>query len=193
MSDIVTNRRARELFERMLSFVRRLAPENEADAGSKSLVTSVVVQTVDEDFRPAGEAFVAVTRRISTSHLALVHDQPVKGQFLAVQLPNTGGTAMHPVMRVERCKPLGDYFEIAGDLVGRLNAEPPDNNSELSGADPAAGNFDQEVARQTEQIDQIKQRLDATVRIVQFIQTRLESVGQFADRLDDLERHVYGR
>jgi hypothetical protein len=75
---------------------------------------------VDEKYRPLGEAFQVLTRDVSTRGISLIHTEPVKAQFLAIELPVPEGAKTQLVIRVLRCRPVERFYEIGGQFVARL-------------------------------------------------------------------------
>ena len=90
-----------------------LGPERRG-AKRHHVVASVPVMPVAEDLSPAGEAFMAMTRDISTTGIALISARAVNSQLLVVELPPVLGKQMQVLIRVSRCRAVGRFYEIAG-------------------------------------------------------------------------------
>jgi hypothetical protein len=110
--------------EAIATFVAHLTNQKAATERRASnrhrLAAPVAAVPVDDDFRPVGQPFMATTRDVSTSGLALIHTRAVDAQYLAVELPAVAGKTMQVVMQVLRCRPLGRFYEIAGPFIVRL-------------------------------------------------------------------------
>jgi hypothetical protein len=79
-----------------------------------SLITDVVVAPVDGKCRPAGEPFVALSSGMSVSGIRLIHTCPAPSEFLFLEV---GRDAVKYLLSVLRSRPVGNCFEIAGQLV----------------------------------------------------------------------------
>lgn len=95
------------------------APQRRA-AKRHAGVMSVAVMPLDDQFQPAGAAFMAMTRDLSTSGLRLVTDRAVDDKYLAVDLTLPPVPSIQVALEVIRCEPVGKYYEIAGPLVARM-------------------------------------------------------------------------
>jgi hypothetical protein len=94
-------------------------PEKRADP-RYDLTVSVAAIPIDEQFRRAGEAFMAVTRDVSTRGMALFHTRVVTQPMLAIELQAPGGGKLRVALKITRCVPNGRFYEIAGHFVTTL-------------------------------------------------------------------------
>lgn len=89
------------------------------------VVIPAVAQPFTSSFCPTGLSFMALTRDISVTGLALVHTRAVPAEFLALELPAGKNEKMQLLMRVLRCQPFHHLYEIAGRFLVRLDGEKP--------------------------------------------------------------------
>ncbi len=93
-------------------------PRRERHSEPRFTIAVVVeVQPVDDDFKPAGEAFQAVTRDISPSGIGITHNQSVESKFLALRLTNPEGEQLQTAVEVLRCQQVGSMYDIGGKFV----------------------------------------------------------------------------
>ncbi|MGO8691059.1 MAG: PilZ domain-containing protein [Thermoguttaceae bacterium] len=94
--------------------------------GSRRLpvVVPVVAMPLDNNFRPMGTTFAAITRDLSTGGLRLFSTRAANSKFLAVELTSSSDENMQVVLEVLRCKAIGRFYEIAGKLVARTDDGP---------------------------------------------------------------------
>jgi hypothetical protein len=83
------------------------------------VVMPVVAMPLDDDFRPKGTTFAAIMRDLSTVGLCLFSTRAANSEFLAVEITPPSGRNMQVVLRVLRCRAIGRFYEIAGQLVAR--------------------------------------------------------------------------
>lgn len=76
-----------------------------------------VVWPLDKEHRPQGKSLFAVTRDISVGGISLIHSQPATTKFLGVKLTLANEKEIHLLIKVLRCRPLGTYYDIAGEFV----------------------------------------------------------------------------
>jgi hypothetical protein len=95
-------------------------PEKRADP-RYDLATSVTAVPIDEQFRQTGEAFIAVTRDVSTRGMALYHTRGISQPMLAVEMQAPGGAKLRVALKITRCIPVGRFYEIGGQFVTNLN------------------------------------------------------------------------
>ena len=95
-------------------------PEKRTDP-RYDLAVSIAAVPIDENFRQAGEAFLAVTRDVSTRGMALFHTRVVTQPLLAIELHAPGGSTLRVALRITRCLPVGRFYEIAGHFVTTLS------------------------------------------------------------------------
>jgi hypothetical protein len=112
--------------ERVANFIRRVIrgekfyPGPERRQSLRYPITMPVKATaLNDEQRPSGEAFLAVTRDISVGGLCMYHLQPVTARFLQLEITShSSDEELHVVMEVVRCRQTGPFFEIAGRFVG---------------------------------------------------------------------------
>ncbi len=111
---------------KMVQFVNALV---EADAGSDSdqrsrqrfhMASAVPALCLNEDDIPVGEAFLIMTRNISTNGISLVHTDPIETRKLAIQLVGASDETIQLILEVVRCRPIDEYYDIGGRLLGRV-------------------------------------------------------------------------
>jgi len=76
---------------------------------------------LDCDFRPQGSPFAAITRDLSMAGLRLFSTRAANSDFLAVELTFPSGQNKQVVLEVYRCKAIGHFYEIAGQIVARTD------------------------------------------------------------------------
>ena len=80
----------------------------------------VAAAPVDEQLNKIGEEFIAMSRDISSSGIAIYHTRGVSDRFLALELTAASGEKMRVLLQVLRCRPAGLFYEIAGKFVSRI-------------------------------------------------------------------------
>lgn len=107
--------------------IRRLAEEGLYYAGPNrrterrhAVALRVRAMPLDDKLQPAGEAFVATSRNISSRGIALIHVEKVTHPYLAVELTDVDGKTFEAAVEVLRCQPQGSYYEIAGQFVTKV-------------------------------------------------------------------------
>ncbi|HWB07697.1 MAG TPA: PilZ domain-containing protein [Pirellulales bacterium] len=81
---------------------------------------AVAAVPVDQSLKKAGDVFIAFTRDISSSGMAMYHTRRVSEKYLAVEIKSACGEKMRVLVEVLRCYPSGLFYEIAGKFVSRL-------------------------------------------------------------------------
>jgi hypothetical protein len=94
------------------------------DSQRHAVVMPVAAMPVDDKFQPSGEPFAAITRDLSTAGLRLFSTRATNSEFLAVELTPPSGQTIQVVLKVLRCKAIGRFYEIAGQLIARTDAPP---------------------------------------------------------------------
>jgi hypothetical protein len=79
-----------------------------------SLITNVIAVPLDEELRPVGPQFVALSSGMSVDGLRLIHTQPAAFDRLFIEID---GQPVRFVLSVLRSRPVGCCFEIAGRLT----------------------------------------------------------------------------
>ncbi len=88
-----------------------------------SLITNVVVLPLDDQLRPIGEPFVALSSGMSVDGMRLIYTDPPPTDHLFIEID---GQPVRFVLSVLRSRPIGHCFEIAGRLLNAdvVNHEP---------------------------------------------------------------------
>ena len=123
-------------FTAIADFVTRLESQQDSHDEKRAVVRRalgqpVAVMPLDEQFRPIGDCFLAVTRDVSQQGIAVVHTRPVEADYLAVELSCARGNKLQVAMQIVRRRELGDYHESAGPFLTKLGASEangPDSN-----------------------------------------------------------------
>jgi len=92
-----------------------------------TMIADVIVVPLDKDFRPLAEPFVACSLNVSAGGLCFYHSEPIDSTLLYVEISSPGAPNMSARMRVLRQRPVGDYFEIAGQF---LSDGPPHGSAD---------------------------------------------------------------
>lgn len=111
----------------MLNFLERTFADPGA-AGDRrrgervSLLATVAALPVDGEFNPAGEAFRAAARDISSGGISLLHTRAVSSECMALrwQTLNSKTTFITAAIQLTRCRPMGPFYELAGQFVPPL-------------------------------------------------------------------------
>jgi hypothetical protein len=119
--------------EELVAFVQRVIAHTATLPGierrtepRRPVVLPAPAQAIDEHLRPRGEPFVAITRDLSTRGIAIYHVRPVAaGSLLALELEVAPGDTMQVVLEVLRCRPAGEFYEIAGTFLTKVRDAPP--------------------------------------------------------------------
>ena len=82
-----------------------------------------MVMPVDDQFRPVGDCFMAVTRDVSRQGIAVVHTNSVEADYLALELACASGKKLQVAMQVARRREVGDYHESAGPFLTKLGTD----------------------------------------------------------------------
>jgi hypothetical protein len=85
-----------------------------------AIAISVRAMPLTKDLQPAGEAFVTTTKDISRKGIALIHGVAITSPFLAIELTDLDGKKFQGAVEIRRCRPVGPYFEIAGEYVTKV-------------------------------------------------------------------------
>lgn len=85
------------------------------------VVVPVAAMPLDDNLRPRGTSFAAITRDLSTAGLRLFSTRAASSQFLAVELAPPSGQNVQVVLQVLRCSAIGRFYEIAGQIVARTD------------------------------------------------------------------------
>jgi hypothetical protein len=88
------------------------------------LMTEVWVQPVDKNFDPTAAAFMAMTRDISADGIGIVHNRAIRDRYLWLRLKTPSNQRMNVVVEVVRCRPVGNFYDIGGRFVAKLDEAP---------------------------------------------------------------------
>jgi hypothetical protein len=86
-----------------------------------SLITNVIVLPLDERLNAAGNPFVALSSGLSIGGIRLIHTEPAPSAWLFVEI---AGQPVRYLVSVLRSRPVGNCFEIAGELVNPAGPRP---------------------------------------------------------------------
>jgi len=118
--------RGAEFPKAIAEFVARMVPEKAHPGAQKRaldrypVVTPIAVMPLGDRLELVGETFMAVTKNISGSGLALVCTRAVRARYLAVEILEYAREGIQVVVHVLRCRPVRCFYEIAGRFVTRM-------------------------------------------------------------------------
>jgi CheY-like chemotaxis protein len=86
-----------------------------------SLLATVVAVPVNARFEPVGEAFKAAARDVSQGGMSMLHTRAVSSEYLALRWQSLASknSFIKVVMKLCRCRPMGPFYEVAGEFVMR--------------------------------------------------------------------------
>jgi hypothetical protein len=114
----------------MQELVRQLADQTSFGGPEKRgrsryrMAIEVPAVELDDDLRPTGAAFVAMSRDICTTGICLVHTHRVAADQLLIRLDNLKGMRVQVVVQITRRRQLKQFFEMSGNFVLRCNESP---------------------------------------------------------------------
>ena len=76
---------------------------------------AISVQPVDDQLEPTGDPFVAVTKSVSPTGLAITHIRAVTARFLRITL-RARGREVRTILDVVCCSCAGMHYDIRGDF-----------------------------------------------------------------------------
>jgi CheY-like chemotaxis protein len=90
-----------------------------------SLLATVLAIPLGKMLEPCGEPFRAAARDVSAGGLSLLHTRAVTADSLALRWQSLASTArsIDLVLRVQRCQPMGPFYEVAGEFVPRSSPD----------------------------------------------------------------------
>ncbi|MCA9230171.1 MAG: response regulator [Planctomycetales bacterium] len=108
-----------EYIERLLA--KRPHHPEQRNARRATLLTTVVAVPVDRFFQPLGEPFKTTSCDISQTGICLMDTRATRSEYLALRWRSSivPSRFLSAVMRITRCKPLGPFYEIAGQFAMR--------------------------------------------------------------------------
>lgn len=84
----------------------------------RPVMMSVPAMQLDFDLFPVGEEFTVLTRNLSASGIAILHTQLLVGKLaVLIQLPDLGHVQL--LLRIVRCKKVGELYEMGGAFFDR--------------------------------------------------------------------------
>lgn len=122
----VAAERVHEPPQGMTTYLERLCSRVEGDGDRRQtdrvtlLATALAIPITAAD-EPCGEPFKGVVRDASKGGMSLLHTRAVVGERLAVrwQTLASAGRTVTVVMQIDRCRPLGPFYEVAGKFLNR--------------------------------------------------------------------------
>ena len=116
----------------LVRFAQRALNQQDSFAGQErrseprhAIAINVLAIPVNEKFERNGEPFMAVSRDISASGIALFHNRDVPSKFLALEISDPWGNPLRLILNVLRTRSLGLFYEIAGRFVMRMDSPQP--------------------------------------------------------------------
>ncbi len=93
--------------------------QNQRKEQRMAMLVTVVAAPVDRNFKPSGEPFKVAARDFSESGICLLHSRAVSSEYLALRWRSmiSPKCYIRIVMQVKRCKPVGPFYEVAGQFV----------------------------------------------------------------------------
>ncbi|MBQ0712917.1 MAG: PilZ domain-containing protein [Porticoccus sp.] len=89
-----------------------------------ALKRKVLVIPVDSEAKPTGEPFIAVTRNLSAAGVSIIHAEPVKDNFIVVELSSKEGNRLQVLVEVLRCRRRRvSFYEISGRIIRKLDTD----------------------------------------------------------------------
>jgi len=104
--------------KRQLRDARVFGGEDRRSEERHPMLVPVLVQPVDEQFRPIGEPFAVATRDISQKGIGLVHSEPIDHRLVTLRM-SLAGEELNVVARLVWCKELGPYYYIGCEFVAK--------------------------------------------------------------------------
>lgn len=86
-----------------------------------SLLATVVGVPVNRQFEPCGEAFKAAARDVSQGGMSMLHTRAISSEHVALRWQSLASknSFIKVVMQVVRCRPMGPFYELAGQFIMR--------------------------------------------------------------------------
>ena len=99
-----------------------LKQNNEAERRQQSripVLSSAVAIPVNKDFVPQGDACGVTFNDLSESGGCLFHTRSFPTEYIALRWRSLISSKVYlkAVMQISRCKPMGPFYEIAGQFV----------------------------------------------------------------------------
>ena len=117
--------------EVVVNFVRQLVDEQHRCIGSErrsdereSISVPVLVQPLNDEYEAQGPPFTAVTRNLSGGGIGLLHNEPVRNNYIKVRLRNRESETLDVVANVRHCSFQDGLYLIGGRFVIRWDQRP---------------------------------------------------------------------
>lgn len=107
----------------MVAYLERLFDgadgEDRRHSERGSLLATVMAIPLTKSLEPCGEPFKAAARDASEGGISLLHTRAITAQNLALRWHSLAspGRQIDVVMQVNRCQPMGPFYEIAGEFA----------------------------------------------------------------------------
>lgn len=107
---------------KIAEIIAKLVPTNGAQPEHREFPRHCVTPAVpvDDAHCPTDASFVALTRNISQGGISLIHSSPVATKLLAIELRIPESEPLQIIVRLDRCRRIGDFYELAGPFVTKL-------------------------------------------------------------------------
>ena len=140
LAPIPFDRSALQPVPELLDYVRTRAPIPTNSVEKRAApryfgCTAVPVLPLSAQLTPVGQPVLAASRNVSTRGVGLVHMMPITDPFMALELTTREGP-IQLLVRVVRCRPLGPYFDLAGEFISKM-ADPESRLAGMPAADSA--------------------------------------------------------
>ncbi len=107
-----------------VEFMKRLLAKHAAGSERReterfSLLSTAVALPVSKDFIPRGEVFKMTFCDLSETGACFMHTRSISSEYLALRWRSalTPKCSLKAAFQITRCKPLGPFYEIAGQFV----------------------------------------------------------------------------
>jgi len=107
-----------------VEFMNRLLAKHAAGSERRnkerfSLLSTAVALPVSKDFVPGGEVFKMTFNDLSETGACFMHTRSINSEYLALRWRSaiTPKCSLKAALQITRCKPLGPFYEIAGQFV----------------------------------------------------------------------------
>jgi DNA-binding response OmpR family regulator len=108
----------------MVNYLERASDDDEGERrrwARASLLATVTAIPLTGDLQPCGEPFKAAARDASAGGISLLHTRAVTAECLALRWRSLAAPAapISLLLRVQRCQPMGPFYEVAGNFLPR--------------------------------------------------------------------------
>jgi len=112
----------------LLDFVSNLDPtdgqfEERRDTARRNVSQTVAVQALDDQYRPNGDPFLAISVDVSRQGIALIHSEPMASGLTVLELTAGDGKRLQIVMHVCRQSEMNGFHQAAGPMQMRIGAD----------------------------------------------------------------------